>query len=284
MSQEFSEALNDSLDLMLRGEDIEGCLRRFPQHAEELVPLLEVARATMRVAEEIRPDTQLKARNFQRFSAALRELKESPSDRRLWPPFGFSWMGLARPMAAALTLLVVFATGFGATAASASAVPGEPLYWVKTTRENLTQRLPRSDVDKASYEAKLAQVRSDEIRKLIARRDFNRADSTTKRMSHNLEMSAKYAGVTVVVNPIEMPFKPAAQIGWSQASRLRFQLERDRAIFRSNVRDILAKLAPEDRRRAEHFVRRTELRYWLLINAMQNPSPTGRPQITFQGR
>ena len=37
----FERALDESLDLILRDEQsVEACLRRYPEHAEEIAPLL----------------------------------------------------------------------------------------------------------------------------------------------------------------------------------------------------------------------------------------------------
>ncbi len=274
MSQEFSDALSDALDRLVQGQDIQECLRLHPRHADELEPLLRVAEATIRTAEQIRPDPAAKARNFQRFSDAVASGARSPRKERGRSWLSRLWTPLVRPVAVAAAALAIFATGIGATTAAASgSVPGEPLYWVKTTRENLEQTLHRSDMDRANYQAKLAQVRGDEMRKLIERRNFTRADSAMERMNRHLDRSARYAGVTITVNLVEVPSKPPALIGPANTAQLRTRLEQDRAIFKNKVRYILARLRPEERRRAEQYFRRTELGYWLLIDAMQNNQP-----------
>ena len=271
MNREFNDALSDSLDRLVRGEDIQECLRLHEKYADELDPLLRIAQTTMRAAEQIRPDATAKTRNFQSFSDAVTARAQTPRKERGLSWLSRLWTPVARPVAVAVVSLVVFATGIGATTVAASnSVPGEPLYWVKTTRENLEQRIPRSDMGRANYQAKLAQVRGDEMRKLIERRKFTRAARSMERINHHLNHSARYAGVTITVNPVEMPFKPTALIGPANTNRLRARLEQDREVFRVKVRYILANLRPEDRRRAEHYFRRAELRYWLLINAMQN--------------
>lgn len=281
MSQEFSEALNDCLDRLVLGEDIRECLRRYPQQASELEPLLHVALAAIRASEEVRPDPDARARNFTRFSEAVQARSARPQTRPSWLSFG--WLPLARPIAVGLASILVFVMGAGvATAASSDSVPGEPLYWVKATKENVEGRLPRSDDGRANFEAGLAQVRGKEIGKLIERGHFTRADVTMRRMNKHLVRSARYAGVTVSVNPVEMPFKTPALIGHTKAERLVQRLEQDREVFRAKVKHILPRLNPQDRRRAEQFFRRTELGYWLLIHAMKANSPNSRPYLVFQ--
>ncbi len=280
MSQEFSEALNDCLDRLVRGEDIHECLRRYPQQAGDLEPLLHVALATINAAEEVRPDPQARARNFARFSEAVQQRSAAPRRRMSW--FSFRWLPVARPIAVGLASILVFVMGAGvATAASSESVPGEPLYWVKTTKESVEGRLPRSDDGRATYEANLAEVRGREISKLMERGQFTRADVTMRRMNDHLVRCARYAGVTVAANPVEMPARPPAMIGQTRAKHLVQGLEQDREVFRSKVRHILSRLSPQDRRRAEQVFRKTELRYWMLIHAMKAESPDSRPYLVF---
>ena len=280
MSQEFSEALNDCLDRLVRGEDIHECLRRYPQQAGDLEPLLHVALATINAAEEVRPDPQARARNFARFSEAVQQRSAAPRRRMSW--LSFRWLPVARPIAVGLASILVFVMGAGvATAASSESVPGEPLYWVKTTKESVEGRLPRSDDGRANYEANLAEVRGREISKLMERGQFTRADVTMRRMNDHLVRFARYAGVTVVANPVEMPARPPVMIGQTTAERLVQGLEQDREVFRSKARHILSRLSPQDRRRAEQVFRKTELRYWMLIHAMRAESPDSRPYLVF---
>ncbi len=280
MSQEFSEALNDCLDRLVKGEDIHECLRRYPQQADELEPLLHVALATINAAEEVRPDSQARAQNFLRFSEAVQQ-RSSRSRRRLsWSPF--RWLPVARPIAVGLASILVFVMGAGvATAASSESVPGEPLYWVKTARENVEGRLPRSDDGRANFEAGLAQARGVELSKLIERGQFTRADIIRRRMNDHLARSARYAGVTVTVSPVEMPFRPPSLNGHARSHHLVKRLEQDREVFRAKARHLLSKLEPHDRRRAEQFFRRAELRYWMLIHAMKTNAPDSRPYLVF---
>ena len=283
MSQEFSEALNDCLDRLVQGEDIHECLRRYPQQVGELEPLLHVALATINAAEEVRPDPQARARNFLRFSEAVQQRSAPTKRRSSW--LSFRWLPIARPVAVGLASILVFVMSAGvAAAASSESVPGEPLYWVKTTKETVEGRLPRSDDGRANFEASLAHVRGRELSKQIERRQFTRADVTMKRMNDHLVRSARYAGVTVSVNPVEMPFKTPALIGQTKSDRLVKRLEQDREIFRSKVRHVLPLLSPQDKRRAERVFRRTELGYWLLIHAMNSNSPESRPYLVFQVR
>ena len=276
MSGNFSDALNDCIERLKRGESVYDCLRRHPELADELEPLLQVAAATMRAAESAAPDPSAKARGFAAFSKALgeREAKAAAARgffRRLRSlAFGFRLPApLARPIAVAALCAAVFATGIGATTAAASgAVPGEPLYWVKTARESVERHIPRSEAARAGYQARLAQARADEAQALMSRGSFTAADAAIKRMNGHLDRSARHAGITIVITPVEMP-RSAPKIGAGGARELIDRLERDRDIFRAKSAAMMPKLSAEDQARAKRAAREAELGYWLLINAIQ---------------
>ena len=176
--------------------------------------------------------------------------------------------------------VVIMLTGVGATtAASTESVPGEPLYWVKTTRENVESRLPRSEEGRANYEAKLAQVRGDEINKLIQRGEFTKANGAMVRMTIHLRRCARHAGVTVAADPVEMPVKASPRMDRADASRLGERLEKDRRIFKMNAERVQRKLTPEERERVERFLREADLGYRLFIDATLSDSPVRRPFI-----
>ena len=183
-----------------------------------------------------------------------------------------------------MAAIAVFVMSAGvATAASSTSVPGEPLYWVKTTKENIQSSIPRSDESRANYEANLAHVRGDEVSRLIERGNLERADQTMKRMTIHLRRSAHYAGITVTVNPVEMPEKTPARIGPNSAERLGHRLDRDRRQFRTQVERVIVLIPPESRTHIKQYIMRTELGYRLIIGAIQNNTPANRPFIIVVG-
>ena len=282
MSGEFVEALNDCVERLTNGESIQDCLNRYPAYADELRPLLEVSVSTIRAAEELQPDPSARQRNFQRFSQALSEAARRKQERTPWwqPWKSTRFIPIARPALVGFMAIVIMLTGVGATtAASSSSVPGEPLYWVKTTRENVEGRLPRSEEGRANYEAKLAQVRGDEVNKLIQRGQFTRADKTMTRMTIHLKRCANHAGISVTADPVEMPFKPSPHMGRDNARKLGEKLENDRRIFMMNAERVILELTPKERERVKRFLRQSDLGYRLFIDATLADSPVLRPFI-----
>ena len=289
MNGEFVEALNDCVERLTGGESIQDCLNRYPMYANELRPLLEVSVSTIRAAEELQPDLSAKQRNFQRFSRAISEAARRKQERTPWwqPWKSRRFVPLARPVLVGFMAIAIMLTGIGATTAAASnSVPGEPLYWVKTTRENVESRLPRSDESRANYEAKLAQVRGDEVNELIQRGELTRANSVMVRMTVHLKRCAKHAGITVTVNPVEMPFKPNPSMSSDEANRLMERLENDRRVFKMKAERAQRQLTREQRQftreqrdHMERFLREADLGYRLFIDAARSDSPVRRPFI-----
>ncbi len=282
MSGEFADILNDCVERLAKGETIQSCANRYPVYAKELRPLLEVAASTIRAAEMVRPAPSAKERNFQRFSQAISVAARRKTERSPWWQLWKSsrLTPLARPILAGFMAIALLTTGVGATtAASSNSVPGEPLYWVKTTRESVESRLPRSDEGRANYEAKLAQVRGDEMNRLIQRGQFTRANSMMGRMTVHLSRCARHAGITITVNPVEVPFKQRPNMGRDNANRLGERLENDRRSFKMKAERILLELTPEQRAYVEQFLRQSDLGYRLFIDAARANSPVRRPFI-----
>ena len=134
MSETLEDILNDCLERLAQGENVAECVGRYPDHGDELMPLLEVAASAIDTASSVSYRPEAKARGLQRLTAALAQ-REEPARARLLP--GLTWRPrVSRPVAAGLiAALLTTGMAFGATTASSGSVPGEPLYLVKTAKE-----------------------------------------------------------------------------------------------------------------------------------------------------
>ena len=266
MSRDFDDALNDCIERIAMGEDMQKCVSRYPQHEEELAPLVRVGMATMGAAATASYGTQAKARGLSRLNQALADWR-APK-RRLIP---FVWRPLARPVLIALVavLLTGLAAG-GTTVASANSVPGEPLYWVKTVKEKISLKLRRSDIGKAGNHARLANERGEEMRKLIARGRVQEAERLMSRITHHLNKSSLYAGVSLTFNDTEMPVKPTGLRKSHNTLKLRARLERDGTTLRSDLTELLRNAPPGVKHRVQQLMRRSELRYRVLIAGLHD--------------
>ena len=73
MSASFDDILNDCLDRMAAGETPGRCVGRYPEHADELEPLLATASATHRLASATVPRPEARAAGLARLNRAIAE-------------------------------------------------------------------------------------------------------------------------------------------------------------------------------------------------------------------
>ena len=272
-SRRFAEVLSDCLERVEAGEDIHRCAGAYPEHADELLPLLRVAAET-RTASTLPHAEDARARGLVRFNQALAANQTQYRTRipaRLRP--------IAKPLALAFVAVAVTAVAAGGTTVAASnSVPGEPLYWVKTTRESISLRfVPRSDMSAAKVHAGLAEERGKEMRKLIARGNMAGAEKLGDRMRRHLNDSASRIGVVVPVNPREMPRFKARN---GHPRELRESLEQGGTRLRTGLVQLMRDMPPQRQQRIQHLMRESDLGYRLLLTAL---STGNAPQQTAIG-
>lgn len=273
MSNSIDEALDRCLDRVAQGENIEACLADYPAYQQDLRRLIELAVSTRATASAVVPPAQSKARNFQTYMRAVQDA-HGHSQRRGWS--SFRWLRLARPILISLVAVTVLLAGAGmTTAASADSLPGEPLYWVKTAKESIQVRLPRSATGKAQAHADLANTRSEEIRRLVVMGRFTTADDVLKRMNRHLRSSAGYVGVDVTVNHMEMPRRHRPHGHRRGVDRLRSSLQRDALSLHDDIENILSGLTPLQKQNLRPLMRQPEFSYLLTIEAMDGESDSG---------
>ena len=129
MNVDLEIQLIEALDALDQGETLDAILARHPESAAALRPMLATASALP--AFRMAPSEAQKMKSRQAFlqqGAALRQAAQ----RR--PALGFVPRLATLFAALSITLAVM---GGGAVAASGSALPGDPLYGLKRTVENV---------------------------------------------------------------------------------------------------------------------------------------------------
>lgn len=276
--REFEEALSACLERVAMGEDPYTCAERYPAFAGELLPLLGVARATSRLTSEATYSPAAKARGLARLSRAIAENGVS-AGRRPWSP---GWRLMARPVAIGFAVVVLAGVAAGGTtAAAADSIPGDKLYWVKTTRENVGLRFRRSDEDLAQAHAALANERGREMQQLIVRGRVRQAEQHVGRLLHHLSLSAGFAGVRMSQDPVEMPPGRVGDHGPDPAW-LRSVLQRDEQLLKHRLTELLPQVQPGQRQRVLVIMRESDLGYRVIIESLQpddgpRPGPFWRP-------
>lgn len=159
--------LYDVLEICLKelenGASLDSVLARYPDQARELRPILKTAKLARRMAVPA-PSSDMvragRARLLQR-AAEMREGKYAPSRKRVIPTF--QRLALSFSLAAVLLL-----SGTGILGASASALPGENLYPVKRTWEDVRLLLVFNSDSHDALKSHFESERLHEVSELLA--------------------------------------------------------------------------------------------------------------------
>jgi hypothetical protein len=180
----FDDILSSCLDRILKGETVEGCLNSYPEQAGELEPLLRTA-AAAKLASEIQPRAEFKARARHEFQTALKEMRSHKVRRPLFSAWRWQWHpGLA---IAVVAVFLIVAAGGGTVAAASNSMPDSALYPVKLAKEKVQMEFTFSAVGKAELNARLADERVNEIVYAASKGDTQEVLATAGRLSDNLE-------------------------------------------------------------------------------------------------
>lgn len=182
--KQLQDALNDCIDHLLQGETVQECLGRYPHLVDTLAPLLRVASTTLQATTCVRSTPELRARIL----AQVLARGQSRAQKRGWLP-----QALRPWLLAPMTAVLLVGAFWGISSASASSIPGDPLYPVKTVRERVALAVTRSPEGKARLSAALARRRAEEVEILMARgEDEERLEELFKHMAVHARQAADY--------------------------------------------------------------------------------------------
>ena len=159
------EALEVCLESIDHGMDIETSLARYPDIADDLRPILE-ASANARAMAVSAPSPDVVWRNRAKFlqrTAEMREAQVQSSSTR-------NWFNLLRRATVALTVLaIVFMSGTGLVRASSNTLPGDNLYPVKRTWEDVSLLFTFDVTRREALEIEHENNRLQEVQELFAK-------------------------------------------------------------------------------------------------------------------
>ncbi len=183
--KELDNILDECLDrILVRGETIEQCLARYPEHSAELEPLLRTAVITKEAAA-IKPGDDFRERARYQFQAAIRDLKMRKERR---------FFGLQLQWATVVITILVLLVGGGSTVAAAQgSLPDEPLYPVKLTTEAVRIALTPSDLGKAELYVRLADRRVAEIVAMASKGKREQVERAAELLNRHLIAMASLA-------------------------------------------------------------------------------------------
>ena len=195
--RELHAMLDEALDRVLKGEDINIVLADYPRFAEEFAPLLLTAKAS-RTAADIKPRPEFRQRAALDFQKAIQAMPVAGTGTQKASRWRLAWI---MPVAVFAALLI---SGTGLVAASNNSLPGNPLYSVKLAAENLQLAFTPSNVGKAELYAKFNDRRVDELVAIAANTDgvelAAEIDTLNTRMVSNMNsISDLTGGANIVV-------------------------------------------------------------------------------------
>ena len=197
MSNDLYLVLEDCLTLLEQGEDLETCLRKHPADADRLRLLLAAAIQTRALADDW-VSQEVMHRNRVKFLNQAAEIRDERGS--LYRRTSFSFQRALR-FSFALLLAVVILVGVGSTglvSASSASLPGDSLYEVKLTWENIRLRLTNSEQERVSLEDKFEQERLTEVGGLFSRGRQEKV-KFSGRVDIMLEGGVVVSGVPVMI-------------------------------------------------------------------------------------
>jgi LysM repeat protein len=169
------EIVNDCVNMLASGKHVDDCLRAYPEYADQLAPMLEAGRLSLRA--QALPDEVALAKNRvrDRFEQSLR----TPTPQRVFP--------LRRLASLAAAVVLIFGLMLGGTVAVAqNSLPGDSLYGIKRWSEDVRLFLSGNN---ETLRTNFDQRRVDEIYKLFI----------LKR-----ETEVNFEGVILTITPNEL--------------------------------------------------------------------------------
>jgi hypothetical protein len=201
MKDDIANVLAENLEAIEQGEITLGeALARHPQHREELLELLPLVMAI----KELPPIMPRQGFRYTARGRILREIsarQQTQPSGRLKRVFNFSLPRLLLRPALSLAILVVLLVATlsaGTVYAAGGALPGQALYPVKTTVEDLRLALSGEETDAALY-LQFAQERLEEINALAAQTRYDAIPMAAER----LDMLVQAGSQTIAAESLE---------------------------------------------------------------------------------
>jgi hypothetical protein len=164
MKRDLASALEDCIAQLRAGRPLEECLRRYPEHADEIRSLIGSSIEISRV--EIHPDYQAMARGRRHYFQLAAQKKGQASRTMLGFPLRYTRHVAAAMAGAAMTATI----GMSALVyQSFQAEPGDGLYSVRLFVEDARLRLPfYDDNDRSGILLDYVGQRYSEIREMLS--------------------------------------------------------------------------------------------------------------------
>ena len=192
-SYKVDNIIDDCIDRIRSGETIDDCLQIYPQYRHVLESLLTGIIFLNDSTNAIKPNQKAKIQGLVQLQKEVDSRFQNRAvfrDLKRWYP-RFTKVALA----SVAVLILIPGLFFGADRASANSVPGEPVYWIKKSKENISLLIPRSDTGKAQRHAQIAKNRAQETRRLVQLGKLSEAENHSGKIRSHLRISAQLIGI-----------------------------------------------------------------------------------------
>jgi hypothetical protein len=189
------EVLEICLQDIEQGADIDTVLFRYPELADELRPILEASVNAKSLAIPA-PSVEVVRRNRLRVlqhAAQLREAKVKPS-RRIW------FASLRRVAVTLVVVAALFISGTNLVRAASTTLPGDNLYPVKRTWEDVLLLFTFNSQQREALEVEHENERHHELRELFAEGRSEDVEFSGLVMSQNGNEWVVSPGITVHIS------------------------------------------------------------------------------------
>ncbi len=200
LEQSFERSLERCLQEIARTGDIEACLRRHAQHADQLRPLLEIAQLTRQHYESVPEPPNGLASGRERFLAAAAQQRARTATQS---KAGIQTTGgqrrrfaFAMRFVSVLSAIIVGTTalGGGVVWAANDSLPGELLYPVKIVTEDARLSFASIPQDQVGLTLEFIEDRVGEIQSLVES-ERPVSDTAIARMEQHVEQALVYASL-----------------------------------------------------------------------------------------
>ena len=192
MNRDLDQILDYCLSGLQAGNiTLESCLEQFPEHTEELGPLLQLAAHSHTVLAPSGPSPSFIETTRIRILNRLQKHADKPSpqstlqkrSRRLF-------LRPAYVIVASALVLTLLVSGFGVVRASANSLPGDGLYGVKLASEQIRLGINLSTKSDRALLIGFANERLEEAQKLLELERFNDLELAMRGLDETLESLA----------------------------------------------------------------------------------------------
>src|SRR6266404_2250444 len=148
----LDEIYNQALELLKKGFSKQEVLSKFPQHQEQLAPLLNLSGRLFAMPKSVIP-TPLMQRKYAMQPA-----------RKLW----LTWLHVSKFAGVSMAVMLLISAVTVAGYQAAISTPGKSLFAIKKSAEQLQLILATNQDDKAKLQVDIAQKRLEDAQQVLS--------------------------------------------------------------------------------------------------------------------